>query len=83
MTDDDELLGPIDIDIDPSKTKLETLLLLAENHRTGTILVEGESDGEVQWGIVVVCSEDAKDLMELLQNTVDNYVASKLSRTAN
>lgn len=71
-----DLREVITVDVDPSTTTLEELLNIAENHKHGTISVKGEGeDGEVQWGIVIVCRDKAAEMMDNLQETVDATVA--------
>ena len=83
-SDDTDEYKVLEIDVDPHETKLIQLLEFAETNKAGTLSIRGDrEDGSTQWGVVVVCGEEAGEIMDDLQMIIDEAVANYLARQAN
>lgn len=74
----------VQIEVNPEETTLEELLRLAEIQKANIVAIKGETDsGEVQWGCVITCGDNAGDAMRVLEVAVDATVANWLSAKMN
>ena len=82
--DDNNNEDTVEVEIVPTITTLADLLEQAEVNKSGTLSIKGEfEDGSVQWGIVVVCHDEAAELMDALQVAVDASIARRIAARAN